>query len=321
MDQNNSSENSERSELKSIGIYKEIIKECFHIHISTIQFIGGGSYRVFEVNNNLIFKFTHEIPPELLKREKDVCDSIRDNLSVPIPHYLYFSDTCPSFKGAVGGYQKLEGTSLEGVPIFDHTKTAHQIGQFLSELHAIDLNEEFSHEKAHTELTELYNHIQKAAFPFLNKKEQQWTQSLFEDFLDDKEYWNFTPVFVHGDFDSSNILYQSGKGMCGIIDFEEAGMGDPAWDFCCLLAEYGINFLKTALKSYQGIKDETLLKRIQFHSKRTIFHELLYGIEYNQPEFTAHGLTRLHKAMNNCHIIGGWLNQSMSLTRREGFPG
>lgn len=320
MDQNSSSENSKKFELKSIGIYKEIIKKSFHIHISTIHFIGGGSYRVFEVNNNLIFKFTHEVPPELLKREKDVCDSIRDNLSVPIPHYLYFSDTCPSFK-AVGGYQKLEGTSLEKIPTFDQTKIAHQIGQFLSELHVINPNEEFSHEKAHTELTEFYHHIQKAAFPLLNKKEQQWTHSLFEDFLDDRKYWHFAPVFVHGDFDSSNMLYQSGEGICGIIDFEEAGMGDPAWDFCCLLAEYGSTFLKTVLKSYQGIKDETLLKRIRFHSKRTIFHEILYGIEYNQPEFTAHGLTRLHKAMNNCCIIGGWLTQPMSLTKREGFPG
>lgn len=321
MNQNNSSsKNSERYESKSIKMYREILEKCFHIHMSTIQFIGGGSYRVFEVNNTLIFKFTHGGPPELLEREKDVCALIKDSLSLPIPYYTYFSHTCPLYKGAVGGYKKLEGTSLEDIPTFDNVHIARQISQFLSELHAINRGEPFSHKKACTNLREFYHHIQKTAFPILTRKEQQWTHTLFESFL--KTKWKFTPVFTHGDFDSSNILYQPGKGVCGIIDFEDAGMGDPAWDFCCMLAEYGSNFFKTILQSYKGPKDQSLLKRTQFHSKRTIFHEILYGIEYHQPEFTAHGLTRLHNAMNNCDIIGGWLNQSTSLTRtHEGFPG
>lgn len=294
--------------------YKEILQKCFPIEISCIQFIGGGSYRVFEINNTLIFRFTHGGPVELLKREKEVCEFLRDSLSLPIPDYLWFSDKCPSFCGAVGGYKKLEGEPLWDIPFqVRQDKTAHQIGHFLSELHAIKDDTTFSHKKAHEELTEFFNQIQKKAFPFLNKKEQKWTQSLFDTFLD--EPWNFAPVFTHGDFDSSNILYSLDKGVCGIIDFEEAHMGDPAWDFCSLLAEYGAAFLRNVLTAYEGCKDQSLLKRIQFHAGRIIFCELLYGIEYDQPEFTAHGLTRLRRAISNCDIIGGWLNQSTSLTR------
>lgn len=268
-----------------------------------IRFIGGGSYRVFEVNNDLIFRFTHGGPIHLLKREKEVCELLQDYLSVPIPHYLYFSDTCPSFKGAVGDYTKLEGESLEDVSTFDTRKIAHQIGSLLSELHALELDfEPFDLEKARSELIAFFHQIKKSVFPVLNKREQQWTHVLLQDLSDN--YWDFTPVFTHGDFDSSNILCND-KGVRGIIDFEEAGMGDPAWDFCSLLAEYGFQFLLTTLKGYTGKKDRTFLERIHLHAKRIIFNELLYGIQYNQPEYTQHGLTRLKRAVNKCDIIGG----------------
>lgn len=309
MNQNNHPNGSRNNMSHFIDSYKKILEKCFQVHISSITFIGGGSYRVFEVNN-LIFKFTHEVPATLLKREKDTCELLKEKLSIPIPHFIYFSDTCPSFKGAVGGYTKLEGESLDRILTFDKTKTAHQIGQYLSELHAVTLNEEFSHQRARKELLQFYKRIQKNAFYLLNKTEQQWTVSLFENFLKDNKNWSFPPVFAHGDFDSSNILYHPDKGVCGIIDFEEAGPGDPAWDFCTFLDEYGPDFLHLILHGYNNDKvtDHFFLNRISFHAKRIIFCELLYGIEYNQPEHTKHGLIRLKKALEN-QITGGWLYQ------------
>ena len=309
MNQNDSPDTFGNNTLQFIDTYKKILEKCFQVHISSIKFIGGGSYRVFEVDN-LIFKFTHEGPANFLEREKDTCELLKEKLSISIPYFIYFSDTCPSFKGAVGGYKKLEGESLYKISTCNKMKTAHQIGQCLSELHAVPLNEEFNHQKARKELREFYHRIQKNAFHLLNKTEQQWTASLFENFLKNNENWRFSPVFVHGDFDSSNILYHPDKGVCGIIDFEEAGPGDPAWDFCTFLDEYGPDFLHIILHSYNNDKvtDHLFLDRISFHAKRIIFCELLYGIEYNQPEHTKHGLIRLKKAIEN-QITGGWLYQ------------
>lgn len=168
--------NSERlRKLESmVQVYKEILEECFQIQISSIKFLGGGSYCVFEVNNDLIFRFSHENKSGTLRREKDLCESLRGGLSILIPYYLYFSDGCPMFKGAFGGYKKLEGTPLEHLCHFEKKRTAHQIGSFLSELHALEdpSNNDFSHEKARAELMQFYHQIQEKAFPILNEKER-----------------------------------------------------------------------------------------------------------------------------------------------------
>jgi len=67
--------------------------------------------------------------------------------------------------------------------------------------------------------------------------------------------------------------------------------------------------------------DAQFEQRMAFHSRRVLFHELLYGIEYDAPECTDHALKRLRRAMADQEPIGGWLAASMSQTRRqEGFP-
>ena len=119
------------------------------------------------------------------------------------------------------------------------------------------------------------------------------------DFISEERNWEFSPVFVHGDFDSSQVLHEPGKGVCGIVDFEDAGMGDPAVDFCCFLAEYGWEFLRDIVHSYRFDVDEDFLERVVFWAKRLPFSELLFGIEYNLPEFAEHGLKRMKTAMKN----------------------
>ena len=98
----------------------------------------------------------------------------------------------------------------------------------------------------------LYLDVQKYAFPVLTAQERIWTQKLFETFLTNHENWPFEPVPIHGDLDSSNILCDPERGpLLGVIDFEEACLGDPAWDFCALSAEFGPAFLQTLLNAYR----------------------------------------------------------------------
>jgi aminoglycoside 2''-phosphotransferase len=86
----------------------------------------------------------------------------------------------------------------------------------------------------------LYNQIQQLAFPLLNARQQDWTTALFESFLVEGPDWHFEPVIIHGDLDSTNILCQQTSGtLTGILDFEEARLGDAAWDFCALKVECG----------------------------------------------------------------------------------
>ena len=41
--------------------------------------------------------------------------------------------------------------------------------------------------------------------------------------------WDGKPVWIHGDLLKSNLLVQGGR-LCAVLDFGEAGIGDPAAD-------------------------------------------------------------------------------------------
>lgn len=84
---------------------------------------------------------------------------------------------------------------------------------------------------------------------------------------------------------TSNIIYSKDKGCVnGIIDFTDAQIGDPAFDFAGVYWTFGLDFTKDVLHWYNGYEtSESLLKRVKtFYGLQPVFHELLYAIENNQ---------------------------------------
>lgn len=299
--------------------------------MSTIRFLGGGSHRVFEISGFLIFKFPHGSDGNLLVTEKRLCDRLKSSFSLPIPGYRYYSDGIPSFPRPIAGYQKLPGVVLEAYPLErpEHRVLAPQIARFLTELHALSLDPalreilgSFDPEKHRSKIQGFYQDVRNVVFPRLSPEEQDWARRIFEEFLSEESVWRFEPTLIHGDLDSSNILYHPCRArIVGIIDFEESCIGDPACDLCGLLAEYGRDFLEEVLSNYGGRRDGTFHDRVLFHCRRIIFHELLYGIEYGDDDFLKHGIERLRRAMAGEDVVGGWLAKSTSRTRyAPGFP-
>lgn len=208
-------------------------------------------------------------------------------------------------------------------------QVAVQIGAFLSELHGLSPEAvgemgalPFDPSQARQKQRDLLDEIRRCAFARLDTAQQAWTKALFQPFLADEANWQFKPVLVHGDLDSSNILYDPAEGrVVGVIDLEDTGLGDPVSDFCALAAEFGTAFVHDVLATYHLPLDDRFERRMAFHSRRVLFHELLYGIEYGAPECTDHALERLRRAMAGREPIGGWLAASTSQSRRqEGFP-
>ena len=320
------------------AFYQRIIETCFpDIQVSHIQFLGGGTCRVFAVNQTLIFRFPHgggsvvsdglvEDEGAFLWHEKSVYDSIASQLPLPVPRYRYFSAGCAEFPYPVAGYDRIPGRSLSACSLTPQEikRAAGQIGHFLSALHAIPLS------ALPTELQppsppimggsnapNLFRQVEARAFPLLSPAEQAWTSRLFQETNSDHTLWEITPVFTHGDFDGSNILYDESQGMIsGIIDFEEAGQkGDAAGDFCALLAGFGREFLEASLAAYTHDVSSAMRRRIEHLAKRILFIELLYGIQVNDRRFIDNAMQRLHRAQNDIDPIGDWLDVSTSETR------
>jgi aminoglycoside 2''-phosphotransferase len=278
-----------------------------------------------------MFKFPHGNSGECLLTERRVCEQLKPAVSFQIPKYRYFSEGCPDFPYPIAAYQKLSGIVLERCLLEESfvNAVAIQIGRILSEFHKIPITGELEHMAVphdplshKPDLEGFYHKTRHQVFPHLSSTQRDWTRCLFEEFLDDDRCWRFVPTLIHGDFDSSNILYDPCRGIvCGIIDFEEVGVGDPACDFCSLLDEYGQRFLDQVLQNYTAPIDDCLPKRVEFHARRIIFCEILYGVESGEDEFLEHGMERLHHAIAGDEIIGGWLPKSTSRNRTvAGFP-
>ncbi len=321
-----------------VEFYRSIIETCFpSVRVADMQFLGGGTCRVFVVNDALIFRFPHgggsvdggsapEDEGAFLYREKDVYAAVAPLLPLPVPRIRYFSAGCDSFPYPVAGYDKLPGRSLSASALTssESERAAAQIGEFLSALHSVPLSvlptgQESPNpsEPGRSNARSLYQRVKAAAFPLLSKDEQGWTSALFEEILSDNSLWEDTSVFTHGDFDGSNILYDEARGaVSGVIDFEEAGQnGDPAIDFCALLAGFGTAFLEAALTAYAHTVSTAMRRRIHLCAKRILFIELLYGIQVNDRRFVDNALRRLHRARHGLDPIGDWLDVSTSATR------
>ena len=49
--------------------------------------------------------------------------------------------------------------------------------------------------------------------------------------LDDETVWRFAPCVTHGDLGPEHVLVSASGDLSGVLDWEEVGIGDPAWDF------------------------------------------------------------------------------------------
>ncbi len=328
-----------------VGHYGDILQQCFpRLDIAGIAFIGGGTFRVFEVavgheanpgttaSNALIFRFPHGGQGDLLlQRERSLLSTLAAILPIPVPRYEHYAKGCPLFPRPVAGYRKIPGIALQDCA---HScsalqRLANQLGGFLTALHSIPprtlqpvVLPRIGPAQVMDRQQALYDGVRQHVYPSLSVRERAWTRELFESFLADQGHQSFKPALVHGDLDSSNILCDPADAtLLGIIDFEASRFGDPAWDFCVLAAEYGPAFLQAVLNAYHLPVDAGFQARVAFHSQRILYHELLYGLEQGDSRFSDHALERLRRALEGLVPIGGWLAASTAESRSlEGYP-
>lgn len=283
-------------------IYEEIIRELYpELEINQIEANDiGQNNDVLFVNNTLVFRFPKYIEGiKKLEKETEVLDHIKEKVSLPIPYPQYRSFE-PSKVGKVfTGYQLIQGTPLwpsdmKKIDNEEHIqKIASQLVQFLTELHAKPIDnigvEKQGIVDIRKSIEELYDKFQEELFPYMNGEAQSEVSQNFEIFLSNEELMNFNPVLIHGDFGSSNILWDSKRGeISGIIDFGETEIGDPAYDFAGLLSSYGKPFIKRCLSLYpEGGK---VLERINFYKSTFALQEALHGIENNDKQAFENGI-------------------------------
>ncbi len=278
-----------------------------------IKFFYHGTYNVFEVKDQFIFRipdkvFRNHKGVELIQNEFKILHHIQKYVSVAIPDPIYLSidPDCPLM-----GYEKIEGVPLSKcyyrTSNYEKIKIAKEISKFLSELHSDELFKDavskqivkptFSCESYQKNWEKYLEKIQLTTFKTMNSNQKKWITSLFNSFLSEKKNFKFEYTIIHGDFDISNILVNDKTfEITGIVDFEESRIYDPAADF--LFYEEGDLFLNELLSNYEGVLETNFKRRMKFLYGRSSLGYIEFGVENNLPNMIEAGLQKLKTAMS-----------------------
>lgn len=287
-----------------------------NIQSNSIRFFYHGTYNVFDLNDNFILRipdreFRNEEGLEMLQREMKVLDFLRDKIDISIPKILYLHE---SNELPFSIHKKIPGKSL--VFVFNQLNNQQKkdigviIGQFLSILHSeehrsifeknFSKDDRFSIRDSEFKIKfknfweQRYNETKIIAFKYLNQKQKKWLTNVFEEYLNNKENFTFSPRISHCDFDISNILVKNSI-VTGIIDFEDCQIWDPVVDL--LFFDEGSIFLETILENYEFSDQNSLHRRMKFFFSRTCVPYLVWGSQHDRPGMIEEGLRRIKKNM------------------------
>jgi aminoglycoside phosphotransferase (APT) family kinase protein len=236
----------------------------------------GWDSLVVDVDGDWIFRFARR--PEVVKwlrREADLLPRLARALPVPVPHFEFVGD------GYVA-YRKLHGKPLTRNATAD---VGTELGRFLRALHALptkglDAPDWVAHRRQFVAKCEL------RVLPLLAEEERAAARAMFADFF----AWpdNVVTALVHADLGPEHILV-SGGSVAGVIDWSDAGTGDPALDLSWLVNGTNDSFAQAVLDAY-GAADDDLLRRALFYHRLGPWHEVLYGQETGRRDLVESGL-------------------------------
>ncbi|MEH1016236.1 phosphotransferase [Micromonospora sp. CPCC 206060] len=253
-----------------------------------------------EVNGELIVRFSKEPDPvrraALLTREARLLAAVADASPLPVPEPAIVDP----------GQGCLAYLKLPGMPLLDtaargrsdhNSAIAATLSEMLTALHAVpaqrwtDLVDtdtqplaEWREEAAQTYLT-IAGHV---------PSEHRRT---VERFLNTPTpHDGYTPAFSHNDLGAEHVLIDPLTWtVTGIIDWSDAAIVDPAYDFGLLYRDLGPAAFRVAISSYRTEANDiaALADRAVFYARCSVFEDLAYGIEVGRAKYVDNSLASM----------------------------
>lgn len=216
---------------------KKLIAEQFpqfsYLEIKPVE-VDGHDNRTFRLGDTMLIRMPSMAPYALkVLKEQEWLPKLQQHLSIPIPKPLALGQPSNDYPWHWSIYAWREGESANALTFADHQlePIALSLVQFLKELHQI--------EPSNSLLPGLHNYWRGDHVSVYDKQareqiaklqgviDSQAALTLWEKAISSK--WHQSPVWVHGDLASGNILVKDHK-LAAVIDFGGMGVGDPACD-------------------------------------------------------------------------------------------
>jgi aminoglycoside phosphotransferase (APT) family kinase protein len=101
-------------------------------------------------------------------------------------------------------------------------------------------------------------------------------------------------VFSHNDLGIEHVLVAPATGaITGVIDWSDAALTDPAYDFGLLYRDLGPATLAAALTAYRTGDPAALRERAAFYARCSLLEDLAYGSQTGLSVYTDKSLAAL----------------------------
>ena len=228
-------------------------------------------------------------------REWRLLPRLRGRLPLAVPDPRWYAAPSAHFPHGLMGYPRLPGTSLlpEHLSAANETRIASDLGGFLAALHRFPAEEAEALDLPPSPAADAsWQALRDAVLPplrsALSAAEYRAIVRWWDSFLADQEMGRYAPVLCHGDLWYEHLLVDGARRrLVGIVDFEGAGLGDPAQDIATQLY-LGEAFAARVVDAYLGAGgavDGGFNHRVRRLWEVREFGGVAYAVRYDdQPE-------------------------------------
>jgi aminoglycoside phosphotransferase (APT) family kinase protein len=246
----------------------------------------GWTVDTYEVDGEWIVQLPRSAyAAERLRAQMHTLPELAQELSALVPVPTYVSPDEPAMV-----YRKLVGVPLDEAP---DGLWPERLGRFLYDLHMVPPEYVGLRGATSTTVRKVFaaelETMRSRVLPLLEPDEIARFTARFDAFLDDDANWHFAPCLTHGDIGPEHVLVSPSGDLVGVLDWEELSVDDPVGDFAWLLHERPSDG-ERALGAYGGVPDPTFLHRARFRYFLMPFHEVVYGLDIEEPTFVQSGL-------------------------------
>lgn len=265
-----------------------------------VELLGEGwDNAAFMVDNTVLFLFPRrDIAIPLLEAEIRLLPLLAPQVSLEIPVPKYVGRATETYPACFMGYPLVPGIQgCEAAP-GDESRAAFapQLGRFLKELHALtDLGR-----KANLPLDTFRRTVPERVLERLTKHMQPCKQLMPADeiarlaALRDQlagELAGYRPaalVLAHGDLYISHLMLNDSRELCGVIDWGDTHLGDPAVDLTVAWTALPKSAHESFREAY-GTIDPTTWTMAKLRAMMYGFVLLDYGSNAHKPNLAREG--------------------------------
>ncbi len=276
------------SPLGRVEAHRDLVAGVFpQLELDEFEPIAGGwTCDTYRVDGSWIVQLPRSpYAEERLRRQIDVLPELAREVSAPIP-----GPELVSRDPLCMGYREIDGVPCDTAP--GGGVWPERLGRFLHDLHVVP--PEFVGMRAtgadavRDTWRAAWVRLRELAGAHLTREDMLEARVAIDAVFDDSAAWRFAPCVTHGDLAPEHVLVTPSGDLAGVLDWEEVGMGDPAWDFAWWLhASSGVG--EHVLAAYGGAPDAGFMTRAALSFTLMPLHELEHGVETRRDDMVVSG--------------------------------